>query len=116
MNLIAVAADDLTGFILLLCMLISSRVRRSGKSFELQLFSKIAVLTMISCAVDFFAFYYDGKPGALPMFVNMAANTFCFISNPISLLPGACIAITNSIAVWIVSKKCIPTCLYRLFF
>lgn len=83
MNLVAVAANDLTGFVLLLCMLISSRVRRSGRSFELQLFSKIAVLTMISCAVDFFAFYYDGKPGAFPTFVNMAANTFCFISNPI---------------------------------
>jgi len=82
-NVLAVAVADYTGFVLLVAMLTNSRFRRSQGQLEIKIFTYIAVLTMIACVVDFFSFYSDGKPGMLYKIVGMAANTYCFIANPI---------------------------------
>ena len=83
MNILAVFIADYTGFILLAAMLISSRIRRSQGHFELKVFSSIAILAMVACVVDFFSFYSDGKEGAIFKAINMFANTFCFMANPV---------------------------------
>ncbi len=84
MNLLAVATSDLTGVMLLIAMLISSRIRRSDDEHdELRIFSAIAILTLIACFVDFLVFFSDGRPGILMRIINMIGNTYCFIANPI---------------------------------
>lgn len=83
MNVLAVAIADSMGFILLIALLVSSRVRRAKRDLELKIFTYITILTMVSCVVDFFSFYSDGKPGKLWHFINVFANTFCFMSNPV---------------------------------
>ena len=84
MNLIAVAVSDYIGFILLIALLISSRIRRSDVShFEFRIFSVMTVIAMVACFVDFFAFFPDGKSGTLMRVINIAANTYCFVANPL---------------------------------
>ncbi len=84
MNLVAVATSDFTGFILLVAMLYSSRIRRSDAGHdEFKIFTAITILTMIACVVDFLMFFCDGKGGILMRIMNMAGNTFCFMANPV---------------------------------
>lgn len=84
MNLIAVATSDYVGFILLVALLVSSRIRRSDdKHIEFKLFSIITILTLVACIVDFLVFFSDGRPGILMKVINMVGNTYCFIANPI---------------------------------
>jgi diguanylate cyclase (GGDEF)-like protein len=84
MNLVAVAVADYTGLILLVALLSSSRIRRSNnETFEMNLFTKITFLTLVACFVDVFAFVVDGKTGFWFRIINIAANTFCFVANPI---------------------------------
>lgn len=83
MNLIAIAVADYCGFILLLAMLISSRIRMSDKLTEYKIFSAIGILSAVACVVDFLMFYSDGKDGVLFYIINLLGNTYCFIANPI---------------------------------
>ncbi len=85
MNLIAVATSDYIGAVLLIALLFSSRIRRNANSnqVELKLFSLIAILGLVACFVDFFAFFADGRPGPTWRIINILANTFCFLANPL---------------------------------
>ncbi len=84
MNITAVATSDITGLILILAMLYSSKIRRSDTGHEeFRIFSAIAVLAMIACVVDLFVFYADGKPGIIWRIVGMFGNTYCFVANPL---------------------------------
>ncbi|SDB49303.1 GGDEF domain-containing protein [Butyrivibrio sp. INlla16] len=83
MNIVAIAVTDYIGIILLIALLISSRFRRVEDQLDLKIFSNIAILTLISCFVDFVAFYSDGKPGMAWRIICLLANSFCFIANPI---------------------------------
>ena len=84
MNILAVATSDYIGFMLLVAMLISSKIRRADAGhFEYKIFTAITILTMIACVVDFLVFFVDGKSGILMRIINMAGNTFCFMANPI---------------------------------
>jgi diguanylate cyclase (GGDEF)-like protein len=84
MNLIEVATSDYVGFILLVALLVSSRIRRSDdKHIEFKIFSIITILTLVACNVDFLVFFSDGRPGILMKVISMVGNTYCFIANPI---------------------------------
>ena len=83
MNLLAVAVADLVGFGMIVSMLISSRVLRSTKRDEFKVFNMIASMSAIACIVDFFVFFFDGRPGAAARMVEVIGNTFCFAINPI---------------------------------
>ena len=83
MNLLAVAIADYIGFILLIAMLISSRIRRAQGQFELKVFTNMAILASVACIVDFLSFYADGKSGTFFRVVNILSNTYCFMANPI---------------------------------
>ncbi len=86
MNILAIAVADYVGFILLMAMLISSRIRRAAKVYEFKIFSVISIMSAIACIVDFFVFYCDGRPDFMSRFVNLFGNTYCFITNPIFTL------------------------------
>lgn len=84
MNIGAVGTSDFMGFILLVSLLISSKIRRTDdKHPEFKIYTVIAILTMVACVVDFISFYVDGinKPGM--RLVNILTNTFCFAANPL---------------------------------
>ena len=84
MNVVEAAIADYLGVVLLICMMISSRIRRSDEEhMEFRVFTAITIITMIACVVDFFVFFSDGKSGALMKFLNVFGNTFCYIANPI---------------------------------
>ena len=85
MNLIAVATSDYIGIILLIALLFISRIRRyaNNDQIEFQVFTLIAILTLIACFVDFFAFYAEGKPGPAWRVINILSNTYCFVANPL---------------------------------
>ena len=83
MNIVAALISDYVGFMLLVALLISSRIRRSHGKLELKVFSIITILTMIACVVDFFSFFSDGRDGFLWKTVNLIGNTYCFVVNPI---------------------------------
>ncbi|MBQ9305975.1 GGDEF domain-containing protein [Butyrivibrio sp.] len=83
MNIVAILLSDYVGFMLLVALLISSRIRRSHGKLELKVFSIITILTMIACVVDFFSFFSDGRDGFFWKTVNLIGNTYCFVVNPI---------------------------------
>ncbi len=83
MNLMAVAVADYIGFILLVAMLVSSKIRRSAPRDEFKLFTIIALLSAAACIIDFFLFYCDGKPGIVARIINHIGNTYSFMMNPI---------------------------------
>ena len=83
MNLVAVAVADYIGVVILIAMLYSSHIRRSEGRFEYKIFSLIAGLSAFACAIDFLAFYVDGKPGQLSRIIAYASNTYCFMTNPL---------------------------------
>ena len=83
MNIVAVAVADYVGFILILAMMISSRIRRKDGGLELKIFSVIAFLSATSCVIDFFVFFFDGWGGPFFKVFNILGNTYCFIANPI---------------------------------
>ena len=83
MNIVAILVADYVGFMLLVALLISSRIRRSQGNLELKVYSIITILTMIACVVDFFSFFSDGRDGFLWKTVNLIGNTYCFVVNPI---------------------------------
>ncbi len=83
-NLIAVATSDYIGFVLLVSLLYSSRIRRSsGDRMEFRIFTYITVLTLITCVVDFLVFYADGKSGPIFKAIQIIGNTYCFVANPV---------------------------------
>ena len=83
MNIVSIATSDYIGFVLLVAMLISSRIRRSDETHvEFRIFTVITMVSMAACFVDFFAFYADGKSGTFWKIINLLSNTFCFIANP----------------------------------
>ena len=84
MNVMEAAIADYLGVVLLICMMISSRIRRSDEEhIEYRIFTAITILAMIACVVDFFVFFSDGKSGTLMRFLNAFGNTYCYIANPI---------------------------------
>ncbi len=83
MNIVAVAVTDYIGIVLLIALLISSRFMRADQQLDLKIFSNLAFLSLISCFVDFVSFFSDGRPGEIWRIVNIMANSFCFIANPV---------------------------------
>ena len=83
MNIVTILVADYVGFMLLVALLISSRIRRSQGNLELKVYSAITILTMIACIVDFFSFFSDGRSGLGWKIVNLLGNTYCFVVNPI---------------------------------
>ena len=84
MNILAVATSDYIGFMLLVAMLFSSRIRRTDEKHpEFTIFTTISILTMVACVIDFVSFFVDGNtmPGMKP--VTILTNTYCFMANPI---------------------------------
>ena len=57
MNLVAIGVADYIGFILLVAMLVSSKIRRAAPRDEFKLFTIIAFLSAIACVVDYFVFF-----------------------------------------------------------
>jgi diguanylate cyclase (GGDEF)-like protein len=84
MNILAVATSDYIGFMLLVAMLFSSRIRRTDEKHpEFKIFTTISILTMVACVIDFVSFYLDGNtmPGMKPVII--LTNTYCFMANPL---------------------------------
>ncbi len=103
MNLIAVAACDYIGIILLIALLISSRIRRADTShMEFRIFSFITIMTMVACVVDFFSFYLDGKSGTLMRVLCILCNTYSFIANPVFI---ACWCLYEDIKLYHSKKR-----------
>lgn len=84
MNILAVATSDYIGFMLLVAMLFSSRIRRTDEKHpEFKIFTTISILTMVACVIDFVSFYVDGNTMPGMKIVNLLTNTYCFAANPI---------------------------------
>ena len=83
MNLVAIGVADYIGFILLVAMLVSSKIRRAAPRDEFKLFTIIAFLSAIACVVDYFVFFCDGKTQLWARLINHAGNTYSFVANPI---------------------------------
>lgn len=84
MNILAVATSDYIGFMLLVAMLFSSRIRRTDEKHpEFKIFTTISILTMVACVIDFVSFYVDGNTMPGMKLVNILTNTYCFMANPI---------------------------------
>lgn len=83
MNLIAVAVADYIGFVLLIAMLVSSKIRRSAPRDEFKIFTVIAFLSAVACVIDFLVFLCDGRTSVLARLVANIGNTYCFMANPV---------------------------------
>lgn len=84
MNILAVATSDYIGFMLLVAMLFSSRIRRTDEKHpEFKIFTTISILTMVACVIDFVSFYVDGNTMPGMKLVNILTNTYCFMANPL---------------------------------
>ncbi len=83
MNILAVATSDYIGFMLLVAMLFSSRIRRTDEKHpEFKIFTTISILTMVACVIDFVSFYVDGNTMPGMKLVIILTNTYCFMANP----------------------------------
>ncbi len=83
MNLISIAVADYIGFILLIAMLVSSKIRRSAPRDEFKIFTVIAFLSAIACVIDFLVFFCEGHTSLLAKIIANVGNTYCFIANPV---------------------------------
>ena len=84
MNILAVATSDYIGFMLLVALLFSSRIRRTNEKHpEFKIFTIILILTMVACVIDLLSFFADGKNLPGMKIVNLLTNTYCFAANPI---------------------------------
>lgn len=83
MNLMAVAVADYIGFVLVVAMLVSSKIRRAAPRDEFKLLTIIAFLSAIACVLDFVTFYCDGKTFFLARIINHFGNTYSFVANPV---------------------------------
>ena len=83
MSIFGTIVSDYVGFVLLVALLYSSRIRRANKQRELRIFTTIAIMTMVACVIDSIAFIVDGKPGIFMRIAGIVANTYCFAVNPI---------------------------------
>ena len=83
MNLISIAVADYIGFVLLIAMLVSSKIRRSAPRDEFKIFTVIAILSAIACVIDFLTFFCDGRTSLLARIIENVGNTYCFIANPV---------------------------------
>ena len=83
MNLISIAVADYIGFVLLIAMLVSSKIRRSAPRDEFKIFTVIAILSAIACVIDFLVFFCDGRTSVLAKIIASVGNTYCFIANPV---------------------------------
>ena len=84
MNILAVATSDYIGFMLLVAMLFSSRIRRTDEKHpEFKIFTTISILTMVACVIDFVSFYVDGNTMPGMKLINILTNTYCFMANPL---------------------------------
>ena len=86
MNIESIAAVDYVGFLLLMAVLYSSRIRRKEPKIEFKIFTVITVMSAIACVVDFLTFFCDGKKGFLPEMISLFGNVFCFMANPLFIL------------------------------
>lgn len=84
MNILAVATSDYIGFMLLVAMLFSSKIRRTDEKHpEFKIFTTISILTMVACVIDFVSFYVDGNTMPGMKLISILTNTYCFMANPL---------------------------------
>ena len=83
MNLTAVFIADYVALVLIICLLFSSRIRRTLGGDEFKIMSFILRLAAVASIIDFFAFRFDGSPGKWAYFLNLFNNTCSFITNPV---------------------------------
>ena len=63
MNLQAIYVANITGFFLILSLLISQSITFKKSSVEDRIFSWMMYLVLLACLIEPLTFYIDGKPG-----------------------------------------------------
>lgn len=82
MSMLAITVADYVGFIMVIAMLYSSRIRRKEPKLEFKLFTITGILSAVACIVDWFTFFSDGRPEPVFRAINIFGNAYCFIANP----------------------------------
>ena len=81
MNLQAIYVANITGFLLILFLLISQYITVKRNSIEDRIFSWMMYIVLVACLVEPLTFYVDGKPGIINHWINLLGNTYLYSAN-----------------------------------
>ena len=81
MNIQAILVANITGFCLLVILLITRYITRRRWNRAEQIFLHITILPLLSCIVEPVTFLVDGQPGLVCHYVNLLGNTYLYGAN-----------------------------------
>lgn len=81
MNLQAIYVANITGFLLILSLLISQYITFKNNSRADHIFSAMMYLVLTSCLIEALTFYVDGRSGILCRWINLIGSTYLYASN-----------------------------------
>ena len=81
MNLQAIFVANITGFLLILSLLISQMITCRNNRVQDRIFSWMMYLVLVACLVEPITFYIDGREGALYYWINLLGNTYLYGAN-----------------------------------
>ena len=80
-NIQSVLIADLIGCLLLLHIIITKGWKIPTREQESRMLLILTTMSLINCVIDPLAFYFDGKPGDLSVYVLYSVNTVLFLYN-----------------------------------
>ncbi len=83
MNLQAIYVANITGFLLIMFLLISQYITYKGTRTEDKIFSWMMYLVLFACLVEPWTFKIDGKPGVINHWINLIGNTYLYGANAV---------------------------------
>ncbi len=95
-NLPAIYASNVIGFLIMIVLLLSRGWRIQTKNSESQSLLMMITAVIAACITDPIVFYFDGRPGVLPRYIILLGNTVLFSMNAI-LGPSYITLIVNHI-------------------
>ena len=81
MNLQAINVANITGFLLILSLLISQMITFKNSRLEDRIFSWMMYLVLVACLIEPLTFYVDGRPGRHNYLINLLGNTYLYGAN-----------------------------------
>ena len=78
MNFQAICVANITGFLLIVSLLVSKYITYNSVRIEDRIFTLMMHLVMVGCLFEVITFYVDGRPGRINYWINLIGNSILY--------------------------------------
>ena len=78
MNFQAICVANITGFLLIVSLLVSKYITYNSVRIEDRIFTLMMHLVMVGCLLEVITFYVDGRSGRINYWINLIGNSILY--------------------------------------